>query len=59
MKVKIADGGTMACLGEFPDCRWHVQGVELITTLKVLSLGCYNITVGMDWLEQHSPMTIH
>lgn len=27
--------------------------------LKVLALGGYDIIMGMDWLEQHSPMTVH
>lgn len=26
------------------------------TNLKVLPLGCYDIILGMDWLEDHSPM---
>lgn len=47
------------CIREFPDCHWQVQGVNFITSLKVLALGCYDIIVGMDWLEQHSPMMIH
>jgi hypothetical protein len=26
--------------------------------LKVLPLQCYDIILGMDWLEQHSPMVV-
>jgi hypothetical protein len=27
--------------------------------LKVLPLHCYDIILGIDWLEQHSPMEVH
>lgn len=25
MRVRIADGGTLLCVKEFPDCQWQVQ----------------------------------
>ena len=27
--------------------------------LKILPLKCYDIIIGMDWLENHSPMQVH
>lgn len=27
-------------------------------TLKVLSLGCYDVILGMDWLGDHSPIKV-
>lgn len=51
MRVRIADGGTLWCVKEFPDCQWQVQGINFTTTLKVIALGCYDVIVGMDWLE--------
>lgn len=58
LKVKIADGGVLQCCEEFPNCHWWVQGESFSTNLKVLPLGCYEVILGMDWLEKHSPMQI-
>jgi len=30
-----------------------------VVDLKILPLKCYDIILGMDWLEMHSPMEIH
>nr|ADX31265.1 unknown [Triticum aestivum] len=56
--VKIADGGTLSCSGVVPECRWKTQGHEFVTDLRVLALGCYDMIVGMDWLESCGPMWI-
>lgn len=29
------------------------------TDLKVLPLACYDVILGMDWLEEHSPMPVN
>lgn len=56
--VKIADGGTLSCTGILPQCAWTTQGHTFISDLRVLSLGCYDMVVGMDWLEQCGPMWV-
>jgi len=38
---------------------WSVQGYEFHSNLKVLSLGSYDMIIGMDWLEAFSPMKVH
>jgi hypothetical protein len=42
----------------FNQAVWNIQGVQFVTNLKVLSLPYYDIILGMDWLELHSPMYI-
>lgn len=59
LQVRIANGGILRCAKEILNCRWLVQGVEFCSDLKVIELGCYDVTLGMDWLERHSPMMIH
>lgn len=59
MKVKIMDRGVLFCDQEVPDYCWTVQEVEFCTTLCLLPLGCYDIMLGMDWLQAHSPMFVH
>lgn len=59
MKVKIPDGGILCCDQELPNCTWKTQGQEFCTNLRLLPLGCYDIVLGMDWLQMHSPMNVH
>lgn len=57
--VKIADGGVLQCDSMIPRCSWQTQGQVFETDLQVLSLGCYDVVVGMDWLQHCGPMWIH
>lgn len=59
LRGRIADGGQLCCAQEVSNCDWWVQGHKFCSTLKVLPLGCYDMIVGMDWLEKHSPMDVH
>ncbi|XP_062187935.1 uncharacterized protein LOC133891241 [Phragmites australis] len=58
LRVKVANGGVVLCTHEIPDCEWWVQGYPFSSSLKVFPLQCYDIILGMDWLERHSPMNI-
>lgn len=49
----------MICSTFIPSCPWYSQGQEFFTDLKVLALGTYDAILGMDWLEEHSPMTVY
>jgi len=35
------------------------QGFTFCTTLKIIPLRGYDVILGMDWLETHSPMKLH
>lgn len=59
LTVRVANGGVMRRDKELSDCQWHTQGVTFTTNLRVLPLGSYDIILGIDWLEQHSPMKVH
>lgn len=39
--------------------QWWTQGQTFTSDAKVLALKCYDLILGADWLEQHSPMWIH
>lgn len=58
MRVRVADGGFLFSDQELPNCSWHIQGVNFQTDLKILPLGCYDVILGMDLLEEHSPMDV-
>lgn len=58
MQVKVADGALLRCDLAVPDCVWQVQGVEFATTLRLFPLGCYDIILGMDWLQSIGDMNV-
>lgn len=58
VKVRVADGGLLQCTQELVDCIWWVQGISFHSNLKILPLGTYDVILGMDWLESHSPMQV-
>lgn len=58
VQIKITDGGTMQCDRSIPNCNWWIQGCSFRTEFRVLQLGGYDAILGMDWLEQFSPMKV-
>lgn len=57
-RVKVAGGGELQCFAAIPKCSWSSQGHDFVTDMKILPLGTYDAILGMDWLKDHSPMTV-
>ena len=57
-QVRVADGGALSCSSNVPQCQWCTQGHQFKTNMKVRALGTNDAILGMDWLEEHSPMTV-
>lgn len=57
--VKVANGETLSCDAVMPQEPWTLQGCTFYSDLGILPLSCYDMIVGMDWLELHSPMKVH
>jgi 5S rRNA maturation endonuclease (ribonuclease M5) len=57
-QVSVADGSKMLSDSAVQDLTWFAQGHEFQSDARVLSLGCYDIILGMDWLESHSTMWV-
>jgi hypothetical protein len=58
MQVRVANGEILHCKHELQDCPVWISGHGFKISLKVLPLDCYDIILGIDWLEQHSPMEV-
>jgi len=58
LQVRVANGSILTCTHEVTDCPWLIQGHQFHTTFRILPLQCYDAILGMDWLEQFSPMEI-
>lgn len=57
--VKVANGATVLSTHELKNCEIYIQGHCFTLNLKILPLKCYDVIIGMDWLEQHSLMKVH
>jgi hypothetical protein len=57
--VTVADGGKLTSEGVVENLQWWTQGHCFTNTTKILQLGYYDMILGMDWLEQFSPMWVH
>lgn len=59
VQVKVADGRCLWSKYFVPGCQWLCGGITFHTDFKFLPLSGYDIILGMDWLEAHSPMKVH
>jgi hypothetical protein len=59
VRVKVADGRTFVSKYCVPNCKWLCGALTFSTDFKILPLGGYDIILGMDWLECHSPVEVH
>jgi hypothetical protein len=57
MQVKLANGALVSTTRMVPKLTWWCQGATFTTPIRVLDLGGYDAILGIDWLNQHSPMT--
>jgi hypothetical protein len=57
--VQVAGDGILCCNSVIKNVVWVVSGYSFQLELRVLPLAAYDVIIGMDWLEQHSPMKVH
>nr|XP_051211101.1 uncharacterized protein LOC127328548 [Lolium perenne] len=55
----VANGAKMQCTEYVPQLEWSTQGHTFQQDVKILPLGCYDMILGEDWLDDHSPMWVH
>lgn len=58
MKVRLASGSKLLCTHELEAFPITISGHCFHVNLKILPLQCYDVILGIDWLEQHSPMAV-
>jgi len=59
VQVKVAHGDILLCDNFIPQALWSVDGYQFSTDMRVLPLRHFDVILGMDWLEAHSPMKVH
>lgn len=58
-QVSVANGDKLTCSAMIPQLKWWTQGHTFSIDARVLNVKCYDLILGADWLEQHSPMWVH
>jgi hypothetical protein len=58
IQVAVADDGKLHSDKMVLDFSWWTQGHHFSNEARVLPLGTYDLILGMDWLEKHSPMWV-
>jgi hypothetical protein len=59
LAVKVANGNSLVCSLQLQQAKWEVQGFSFYSDFNVLPLHHFDIILGYDWLELHSPMEMH
>lgn len=54
-----AGGQTLESKQMIPKLQWHIQNSTFQFDVRILPLSCYDMILGADWLEIHSPMWFH
>lgn len=57
MTMKVPNGQKVLSNMEVKGLEWWLQGHTFKWDARVVNLAAYNLILGMDWLEQFSPMT--
>jgi hypothetical protein len=55
LQLTTADGAPMISNQYIPEFQWFIQGHSFSYDTRVLPLKCYDMIMGADWLEYHSP----
>jgi hypothetical protein len=56
MAVKVANGASLSCVSEARNFEWWCQGHTFQVNAKIIDIGAYDLVLGMDWLEEFSPL---
>ncbi|XP_012702816.1 uncharacterized protein LOC101763062 isoform X2 [Setaria italica] len=59
MNVQVANDNTLHCSSHLPNASWSINGYAFHGDMKTLSISSYDMILGLDWLEQFSPMKVH
>jgi hypothetical protein len=59
MQVRVASGAVLRCQHKIQQLQWHLQGCAFHTDVTLLPLPCYDMILGMDWLQSFSPRRVH
>lgn len=57
--VRVANGQMLSSDAQVKGLQWWTRGATFTTDMRVLDFGAYDVILGIDWLQQFSPMLCH
>lgn len=58
-QVQVAGGAILNSPGILKNVQWAIDQCQFQSDFRVLKMLSYDVIIGMDWLEAHSPMQVH
>lgn len=58
IRVKVANGAILKGTEILSNCEWSCQGAHFSSSMKVIPLQCYDVILGIEWPQTHSPMEV-
>jgi hypothetical protein len=55
--VHVAGGGALLSSGHIPDTAFSINGFPFTNSFTLLDLKGYDLVLGCDWMQKHSPVT--
>lgn len=59
LSVRVANGSVIHCQQKVLQLPWSIQGYSFFTDVTLLPIPVYDMILGMDWLQDFSPMRVH
>jgi hypothetical protein len=59
VKVQVANGSILTCDSFIPQAQWSMDEYSFTSDMKIIDLQHFDMILGMDRLEQFSPMKVH
>ncbi|WOH05166.1 hypothetical protein DCAR_0624580 [Daucus carota subsp. sativus] len=56
IQVRLADGRMVVSSEWVPKVKWKIQDYSFCFDMRVLDIGGWDMIVGVDWMEQYSPL---
>jgi hypothetical protein len=58
ISVQVANGQVLPCRYHLPAAEWSMSDCQFVTDMKFLPLTVFDVVLGMNWLQQYSPMKV-
>lgn len=59
LQLVAADGSPMVCDKKILNLQWTIQNQTFFSSPGILPLKYFDMILGADWLEEHSPLWVH
>jgi hypothetical protein len=58
ISVQVANGQVLPCRYHLPAVEWSMSDCQFVTDMKFFPLTVFYVVLGMNWIQQYSPMKV-